>query len=312
MFSQWLLTALPQNSTLAGVTSALQQSGAVVWGEQFPHTYFVPWFSSRAAFGHAVYLWLCVCAVVRCVNSHTLPMWRIELAWFVFGLTLVSVVLLNCEVGQQYDLFLFIPLGINAARVLSATDSPTLQSHQLRNEGLRRTLLSGVVVILVVCGAGSAVSAFLTNDESWTFATPVSETAEQNAVLDCSRFSCCLQPNPDERRNAREFVGSVRFSGQSLSGPDLRFLVSLDQRRTKMLWDYPDWIDEPLRYEILINGDSVLEGPLAELREAIWVHKRFEQRNVELTVTMRLFSADADYSLDTSGGLPSIAIEYVH
>jgi hypothetical protein len=303
-------------SWVSGTESAIKGSGSAVVDEVFPARFFVPFVTLRSAWGTSWFCFLLIAGILRLLRLPVLPFSVWELFPFVFSSVFLVALLLLAEAGEQYDIFLALPLAVAAGRLLSWDKPAEVQSDPsgFSSPGwpaVVRYFLPPLVLLVVVAVIQLAAAAALRRHPEMTFAAPVTIVSDSHGVAEVSRCAAVLHTERLAELQAGQSV-SCKFAvpASSFSTNVIRFFLSADQRRQGMV-QLPLPADLPLVYELRIDGNPVAGGTLQELISPSFQIARVDPNADVRTVELRVTATD---SLDASQLSQAfrVAVEYLH
>ncbi len=303
--------------SLVGLRSAIRMSGAQQQYEQFPYVFFVPFASAKFSFGFASIIVLLSLSVIRLVSFSRITPKTFESTFFTFSFVFIVVVLLLAESAEQYDLFLAIPLSINAGIVLSHLIRPRFEVATLRDSTKSspclyeaKSLLLGFAVLTAMGGIYYVVANSISARPSLTFARTDGETTSTGPARyenQPDRFSLCF--SSDRISSGTVITATSKLNRGDFSGDHARFFISLDQRQRNQTWNFEEQKQNNIEYQVKINHKIVSQGSLNSLETPIFANTPIPLAE-DLNITLEL-RASADVIVRPS--LPAtIAIEYMH
>jgi hypothetical protein len=303
--------------SIVGIRSAIRMSGAQQQYEQFPYVFFVPYSSAKYAFGFCSTLVLLLLALFRCFNISQLPAKSFEAVFFTFSLVFILVVLFLSESAEQYDLFLAIPLAINAGIVLS----PLLQTinGNCKKTSIQRTFLEfdfirylvpGIVALSVTITTYYCIANYISKQPKLTFVPTDGEVTFTGPALCDNETDRLSLTFPDEKTLKDTVVSAtVKLQRKHFSGPQIRFFLSQDQRHRNQIWNHAGHEQPNASYQVKINNRIVFNGNMSSLLSPKYLSTDLpEEEHFDLTIQMHAL-ADINEAPDSK---TSLTLEYLH
>lgn len=292
-------------------------SGAQQQNEQFPYVFFVPYSTAKFTLGFSTTLTLLLLAIIRILNISRIPAKSFESLFFLFSTIFLSAVILFTEAAEQYDLFLAIPLAINAGVVLSTlfcstSERNSLTSNHNNHSGMktRKRLAAGLFSLTLILASYHGLASYVSNRPSLTFARISSDVT----LLGPGSY----QTSPTRlaiRFSAQHLAENTTISGEASINPrhlqndnPVRFLISLDQRHENATWasNHPSYAN--IECTVRLNDKQAFKGKIADLSTPIFVTMSPTSRD-EIKLKLQMKTTAPTTSTFKS---PTLAVEYIH
>jgi hypothetical protein len=261
-----------------------------------------PWDLPRYAFGRiycgVVYGLLSLLVLLRLLRVEQLPMGGGEHLAFVFGLGLLTPLLLITESQPTYDQLLIIPMGA-AVGVLAC--SSEMSRNSVRFGTGKYKVLTGACCLAAAVSLQAALGGVV-NRLGMTFATidrvkcHVGEFSVRPERLTLN----LSQPKSDAIGVAE--LADVEFSllGKSLEDGVLKFFLSSDHQNQMLMNDLP-WGDCPWTWDLIIDGRVVLSGFVRDLGTPVLKELRLPEQGHSVVNCRLVVRGDRSWSIKEEG-----------
>lgn len=264
-----------KNDWLGKVEFPILQSAGIVPDEHTVSSWFSPWRTGKLIFANGFVLLLLGTWVARLWHWDRCRPTPAEWVLAVYSGLLVTAILVFGNSEMQYDQCMAFPLAISLAglvclgqrwssTVSSVTAVPAgTETLSVERQRFPRWLLGGTVSLLLLLAGWALISLVLQVFPSLTFAVPVRyQAADDRGTMDFSRQSLCLVSNAQSGAAAGAVHGVAVFRRADLSSDQLRFVLSLDQRRRGVAAVTEDSDGD---YRCVVEGQTVASGKLSDL-----------------------------------------------
>ncbi|MFM7165863.1 MAG: hypothetical protein ACKO3T_11515 [Planctomycetaceae bacterium] len=264
-----------KNDWLGKVEFPILQSAGIVPDEHTVSSWFSPWRTGKLIFANGFVLLLLGAWVARLWDWDRCRPTPAEWVLAVYSGLLVTAIVVFGNSEMQYDQCVAFPLAIslaglvgrgqrwNAAPSSGTTVSAGTDTGSVDSFGVPSWLTCGTAGLLLLLSVWAVISSVLQMFPALTFAAPVQyQAADDRGSMDFSRQSLCLISSAQSGAAGGAVHGIAVFRRADFCSDQLRFVLSLDQRRRGVAAATEDAGGD---YRCVVEGKTVASGKLTDL-----------------------------------------------